>query len=813
MTLFNDLKVALRVLRKAPSFSLAALIVLALGIGANTAIFSVVNGVLLRPLPFAQPDRLVHLWHTPPQKSFPGLSIFSLSAANYLDWERQNNVFESSAIYNFTQRRLTGSGEPQLLRGARVEPTFFNVLGIKPMLGRAVGPGDDQGANSKIVVLTYKLWKSEFGGDPGIIGRKIELDGEAYTVVGVMPPNFIKPGWATFWTPLVWDPVERTIRGEHHFSAIARLKSGVSIEQAQADLSTISARLAQQYPEDDAGWGAKVTSMREETVGDVRKPLLILLGAVACVLLIACANVANLIMARTLDRKKEIAIRIALGATRGQVMRQVLAESVLLSTAGAALGLLVAHFSAELVVNYLGSSLPAVAQISLDARVLAFTFVIAILSGVLAGAMPGWRLSKGDPNDALKQGGRSGVAGTGKNTRNMLVVAEVALSLVLLVAAGLMVRTLWNLRSVDPGFDPSHVLTMSLGVTQSDYKTPAEEVAFVNEVLRRVRALPGVQSAGTIDDLPLQGGSSQPIQIEGRPVVAMADQPEVSVRLVSPGYFNSMQIPLVRGRTINDEDRSSSTAVVVVSESLAHRFWPNEDALGKRLTLTFYPAQPREVVGIVRDVKNTELSAKDPDAMLYWPIAQYYVPAKFGAFHGFGLTLVVRAATNPAAAAGDIKNAVHQVSASTPITDVHTMEDLVAESISPQRFNMLLLAAFAVLAVLLASVGIYSVLAYAVRRRAREIGIRMALGAGVPNILRMALGEGLRPTLLGVAIGAVAALALSRVFSSLVYGVRSTDVPTFVAVSALLVGVAIVASALPAYRASRVNPLDTLRDE
>src|SRR5215469_2766138 len=823
MSLIADLKLALRVLRKSPGFALAALIVLALGIGANTAIFSIVNAVLLRPLPFADPDRLVQLWHTPPQKSFPGMTEFSLSAANYLDWEQQNHVFQGSAIYAYTEFHLTSNGEPQILRATRVEPTFFPVLGVDALLGRTIAPGDDESSRSKIVVLSYKLWKSQFGGDPLILGQTLQLDKQGYTVVGVMPPNIDKPYYAELWTPLVWDPVERSVRGEHHFSAIARLKPGVSIEEARAELSAIAARLAQQYPADDAGWGAKVVALREETVGDIRKPLLILLGAVACVLLIACANVANLIMARTLDRKKEIAIRTALGANRSQIMRQVLVESVLLSISGAVLGLAVARLISQFAVNYslaesvvwsrLGSSLSRFAQISLDAQVLAFAFGIALLAGLVSGALPAWRLSTGDPNDALKQGGRTDAASGGKRTRNVLVVAEVALSLMLLIGAGLMIRTLWKLRGVDPGFEANHVLTMTLNVSGQDFSKPEPEIAFWDEILRRVRTLPGVHAAGVIDSLPLRGGSNQPIQVEGQPVVEMADQPEVSVRLTSPGYFSAMRIPLLRGRDFSEADRANSTPVVIVSESIARRFWPNQDPIGKRLTMTFYPGQVHQIVGVVRDVKINELASKEPETMLYWSYAQYYQPEKFGKFHGVPLSLVVRTSTDPAAAAGDIENAVHQVTASMPITDVHTMDDLVSESISPQRFNMLLLGAFAVLAVLLASVGIYSVLAYAVRRRKREIGIRMALGANIPDVLRMVVAEGLRPTLIGVAIGVAGALALSRVLGSLVYGVQATDIPTFVSVSVLLIAVGLFASALPAYRASRVNPLDTLRDE
>lgn len=814
MNFLNDIKVAFRVLRKAAGFSVAAVIVLALGIGANSAIFSIVYGVLLRPLPFANSDRLVQLWHVPPAKSFPGLTQFSLSAANYLDWEQQNDVFEKTAVYCYTDFRLTGNGDPQVIQAARVEPTFFSVLAMKPLLGRAIGAGDDQPGQSHVVVLSHKLWKTQFGGDEHIVGRALQLNGQSYTVIGVMSPAFVKPEFASLWTPLVWDPVERTVRGEHHFLAVGLLKPHISIAQAQSELSAIAARLARQYPADNAGWGAKVVPLREETVGDVRKPLLILLGAVACVLLIACANVANLIMARTLARRKEIAIRTALGANRARIMRQILSESVLLSLAGSALGLIVAHFSTRLVVDYLGSSLPRFHEIQLDGTVLAFTFVIAVAAGLMAGAMPAWRISTADPNDALKQGvGRTDAAAGHKNTRSILVVVEVGLSLVLLVAAGLMMRTLWNLHNVDPGFAPQHLLTMSIGVSSTDYSTPEQEASFFAGLLQRVRALPGVQAAGTTDDLPLTGGgSTQPIAIQGHPEAAMADQPEVSVRLISPGYFSAMGMQLLRGRDLTEADTATSPAVVIISESMAKRFWPNEDPIGKRLTLTFFPARVREIVGVVRDVKDDGLVAQEA-ATLYWPLSQFYVPERMGPYHSFPLQLAVRTTTNPASAVVDVRNAIHQLSASTPITDVKTMEEVIDESISPQRLNLYLLAAFAALAVLLAAVGIYSVLAYGVRQRVREIGIRMALGANIADVLRMVLVEGMRPTLLGVAIGAAAAVAFSRVLSSLIYGVRATDALTFTGVSVLLVGVGLFASLLPAYRASRVNPLEALRDE
>ena len=811
----KELKQALRRLWKTPGFTLAALIVLALGIGANTAIFSIVNGVLLRPFPYRHPDRLVQLYHVPPAKQFPGIDTFPLSAANYLDWERQNDVFDSSAIYSFTSLRMTGSGDPKVLQGSRVETSFFPTLEAQPLLGRMILPGDEQPGHEHVIVLSHKLWKSDFGGNRDIVGKNVELNGQAYTVIGVMPSDFDKPSYAFFWTPLVWDPAEKAVRGEHHFYALARLKPGVSIAEAQANLGTIAARLAQQYPADDAGWGAKVIGLREDTVSDVRKPLFILLGAVVFVLLIACANMANLILAKTLDRRKEIAIRTALGANRARIIAHVLTEAILMSIAGGALGLIVAQYGTKIVVDFFGSNLPRVQEISVDGTVLAFTFGIAVLTGIVAGAWPAWRMSKADPQDALKQGGRTDAASGGRRTRNALVVVEVALSLVLLVGAGLLIRTLWNLRGVNPGFEPEHVLTMSVGVAETDYSTPEQEWAFLDEVLRRVRALPGVKAAGVTDSLPLTGGGSiQPVAVEGQPAVDMSHQPEVGVRVVSPGLMDAMRIPLMRGRRFSESDTATSNQVLIISEAMARQFWPNENPIGKRLALTFSSDKMREVVGVIGNVKDEGLDSKAPESMVYYPMSQLTWPSeRFGKFHSFPLQMAVRTEMNPADATAGIRAAIHAVSANTPILDVKTMDDWVSESIAPQRFNMILLATFAGLALLLASVGIYGVLAYAVRRRVREIGVRMALGAQIEDVLRMILVEGLKPTLAGVAIGLAAAVALSRVLSTLVFGVKATDVTTFATVSVILVSVGLLASILPAYRATRVDPLQTLRDE
>jgi predicted permease len=681
---WNDLKHGIRVLLKTPGFALSAIIVLALGIGANTAIFGIVNGVLLRPLPYAEPDRLVQLWHTPPQKQFPGVPRFALSAANYLDWESQNTVFSSSAVYRFWQFRLTGNGEPRILRATRVEPTFFSTLGTRPLFGRVIDPSDAAPDRQHVVVLSYGLWNSQFGGDRQIVGKTVHLDGDAYTVIGVMPASFDKPESVALWVPLVWTAEEKAVRGEHSMAAIARLKPGVTVRQAQAQLDTIAARIAELYPADSAGWGAAVVPLREETVGDVRKPLVMLFGAVVFVLLIACANVANLMLARTVDRRKEIAIRTAFGAKRTRIIRQVLSESLLISVSGGALGLIVAHFGTELVVNYFGGSLPRLADIKMDGAVLAFAFATAFISGTVAGVAPAWRMSQSDPNEALKQGlGRLDSSSSGKRTRTALVVTEVALSLVLLVGAGLMIRTLWNLRSVHPGFVADHVLTMRIGVAANEFTSEDQQVQFYDQVLQRVRALPGVQHAGVTDDLPLEGGSMQPVAVEGQPVVEMAHQPEVSVRLLSPQFMTAMGIPIVRGREFTDADTATSAPVVLVSESMARQFWPNQDPIGKRLTLTFFPKVVRQVVGVVGDVKDRGLDNQDAVSTLYWPLTQFYAPPAWGRFRAIGLALAVRTASDPASVTSAVRSAIHEISPATPLIEVRTMDDIVAES--PRR--------------------------------------------------------------------------------------------------------------------------------
>jgi putative ABC transport system permease protein len=809
----QDLRFALRQFRKSIGFTAVAVITLALGIGANTAIFSVVNGVLLRPLRFRDPDRLVRVWHTPPAASFPGMTTFSVSAANYLDWERQNHVFERMAMYTYHGFTLTGGATPEQLDACAATSGFFATMGVQPELGRVFTPEEDQPGRSNVVVLSHRLWQEHFGSNPAIVNQNINMDGQSYLVAGVMPESFRFPDFAQMWTPMAWTDKERAVRGEHHSVVVARLRPDVELKQAQAEMNTISSRLAQQYPDDDKGWGAVVVPLRDDLVSDVRPALLVLLGAVAFVLLIASVNVANLALARTFSRQKEIAIRTALGASSARVLRQILTESVLLALAGGALGLTYAHAGVSLIMDFLADKLPHSLEVGLDAKVLGFTAAVSIAAGVLAGVLPALRLTRGDVSQSLKQGlGRTDSDSGGHRTRSILVVSEVALSLMLLVGAGLMIRSFQRLHGVNPGFDSHNVLTMTAMVARAKFPEPVQEVNFFEQVLRRVRALPGVESAGVVDDIPLDnGGSHQPIAIEGHPVVPMSEQPEVDVRLISAGYMSSLHIPVLRGRDLSDTDIAGRQAVVLISESMARQFWPGEDALGKHLTLTFFPDAVREVAGIVGDVKLDGLDQTRPSAALYFPLDQVSVPAN-GGWTSIPMTLVVRSAS----AAGmvlAVSNAVHEVDREVPLRDILTMDDLVANSLSQQRFNMLLLGAFAGLALLLAAVGIYSVLSYSVRRSVREIGIRLALGARPGDVLRKVVVEGMKPTLLGLAVGGAGALALGRVVSSLIFDVKPTDPITFLAVTVLLAVIALLACIIPAYRATKVDPMVALRYE
>ena len=804
-------------MRRSPGFALMVVLIMALGIGANTAIFSVVHAVLLEPLPFRDVDRVMQVWHTPPQSSFPGMTQFSVSAGNFLDWQRQNHVFEKMAFYSGAQFDVTGVGKPEAVVASRVSPEFFSVLGVQPIHGRVFQPGGQATGsgfeNEREVVLSYRYWQKHYGADSDVVGRTIRLDGDPYTIVGVMGAAMTKPGFAEMWVPQVLTPAEAAVRSEHHFMVVGKLKPGVTVREAQAEMNTISERLAQAYPEDDKGWGVVLNPMREETVGAIRPALLMMLGAVGFVLLIACANVANLVLARTFARRKEIAIRTAMGATRVRVIRQLLTETVLLSLCGGVLGLFAAHFGIELLLKYFADQLLQTTGIGLSAPVLAFTFGVAVVTGVLSGLIPAVTMTRGDVNEGLKQGlGRMDATSGGSKTRSALVAVEVALSLVLLAGAGLMIRSLYKLQEINPGFDEHNVLTMELQINKRMFANATEQAQFFNQLQERTGAIPGVESVGAVDDLPLTGGSNQPVAVEGQPAMALSEQPEVSVRVMTPGYFRTMRIPLLAGRDVSSSDGADSAPVVVISESMAKKFWPKGDAVGHHLKLSFYPDKERTIVGIVGDVKQLGLDSSAGVATLYWPLAQIE-GAPQGGWISRPATLVVRTTSAPRTVATAVTNAVHQLNKDMPVDNVLTLEEFVGDTLTQHSFNMQLLAVFGGLALVLCTVGIYSVLAYSVRRGMKEIGLRLAFGATKQDIFRIVIVRGLKPTILGIVVGLTAAFALSRLVRSMVYGVSERDLATLLTVTSVMVIVSLAASVVPAMRATKVSPLAVIREE
>jgi putative ABC transport system permease protein len=655
--------------------------------------------------------------------------------------------------------------------------------------------------------LSESFFQSRFGGDPSIIGKTITLNRVPHTVIGVVPPVTTFVSRVQVWVPLAWPAETRAVRNNHNYSGIAQLKRGVDVVRAQADLDAISKRLEVAYPDDNQDWGALVLPLQEDMIGDVRSSLLVLLGAVALVLLIACANLANLMLVRTHARAKEIAVRGALGASRMRVVQQLLAEGLVLGAGGGLAGLLAAFYGVDLLIAAFGTALPRATEVSVDTRVLAFTAAIAVSTGLLAAFVPAWQLSGRDANEALKMGPGRGNSSAGHGRmRNLLVVSEVALALMLLIGAGLLMRSLSGLRSVDAGFDASNTLTGTLDIPNAKYTTPELRNQFFERVLQSVQALPGVESAARIDNLPLQGGSTQYVAVEGQPPMKESEMPVVAVRLASPGYFKTSRIQMLAGRDFTEADGFGKRAVVIVSEGTAKRFWPNQDPIGKHITLTMMTKEAAEVVGVVREIKMGALdqSAAESETAVYAPAAQF-------AFNGS--TLVVRTTVEPSSLTSGLIGAVRAIDPEQPVLFIATMDDVLEESLGQRPFAMQLLAAFAVLALVLASVGIYSVLAYTVRQRVREIGIRMALGAPTGGVLRLVLIEGLKPTLIGVGLGLLLAAVLVRVMTTLLYGVDQHDPGTFSAVAVIMLMVGIVATLVPAYRATRVDPIVTLRSE
>ena len=804
----QDVRYGFRMIAKTPAISAIAIIALALGIGANTAIFSVVNAVLLRPLPFKQPDQLVMVWDNATHLGFPKDTP---APANFLDWRQQNSVFSAMAALASRSFNLTGAGEPERLDGRRVSANLFDLLGVRPLLGRTFLAEEDK-PGTKVVLLSEGLWRRRFGADPGVIGRALNLSGQSYTVIGVLPGTVQLPSEDNtrdqLWVPIAFPSEEAAERGSHFLEVMARLKPGISLKQAQADMETVAASLAQAYPEANARRGAVVTPLHEQVVGAIRPALLVLLGAVAFVLLIACANVANLLLARAAARQKEIALRLALGASRSRMIRQFLTESVLLALLGGGVGLIFSLAGLSVLKRFIPPDITLGDAISIDAPVLLFTLLVSGLTGVIFGLAPAFHAVRSNLNDTLKESGRDSAAGArGNRLRNILVVVEVAVSFILLIGAGLLINSFMHLRNLNPGFRTDHLLTMKVELSETKYPDKERRAVFFDELTRRVKNLPGVESVAVGDNLPFTyNGNSLGIAVEGIPDPPTDQWPDVVLRVIGPNYFTTMSIPLVAGRDFTEQDNAQGKPVVVISEKTAKHYWPDQSAIGKRLKpgRTSSPGAWYEVVGVVKDVRQNDFLA-EPKMQMYMPHSQ----VRFF----WANALVVRTRVEPLSLAPSVRNQIWAIDKDQPVSEIRTMDDIVASAVARQRFSMLLLGVFAVLALVLAAVGIYGVMSYSVMQRTREIGIRMALGAQRRDVLRMTVAQGLKLVGLGVVIGLGAAVILTRVMTTLLFGVSATDPTTFVSISVVLIGVAVLASYIPALRATRIDPMLALRYE
>ena len=809
--LLHNIRYAFRQLRKSPGFAVVAVLTLALGIGANTAIFSVVNTVLLRPMPYKDADHLVTIWG---ENKPRGYDLDLVSSLDYADWKSQSGSFESMGAATDAMYTLTGAGEPASLVGYQFSPDYFDVLGVPALLGRTFAHDEEQPGKNQVVVLSYRLWKTRFDGDRSAIGRTAVLDGKPYTVVGVMPASFQYPPGTELWTPLVVNPDFAKDRGTRWLRVMARRKSGLTMQQAATEMSTIASRLAREYPGTNKDQGARLVPLRELTSGDARPALLVLLGSVGLVLLIACSNLANLLLSRAIGRRREIAVRTALGASRWRIVGQLLTESLLLSLTGAALGILIAYWAANALVGMFPStisnlSLPRIESIPIDGWVLGFALLASIVTGAIFGLAPALLASHVGASESLKEAGRSGSSGvTGKRFRNAVVVFEMAMALTLLLAAGLMTKSLVRLVSADLGFRSDHVLSFRVILPKYRYADDAQRILFHNDALKRIQSLPSVNAAGTVTFLPLSGWwGTREVSVAERPPQTGLKNPFPVWSAVSPGYFRALRIPLLKGREFAERDTSSSPGVAILSAGLAKTLWLNEDPIGKQV-LVQGSDKPKEVIGVVGDVHQLGIANpgenSDPTSEVYLPYGQVPAPV---------LGFVVRSAANPLDLVNAVRHEILQVDKEQPISFVESMDQLASESIALPRASMILLAVFAGMALVLTAIGVYGVLSYSAGQRTQEIGVRIALGAERRDVLRLVIAEGIRLTIVGVMIGIVGAISFARLLGSLLYGVKSNDPAILVAVPILLASVALAASYIPARRASKVDPMVALRYE
>lgn len=808
-SLLQDLRYGARMLWKAPAATLVAIIALTLGIGANTALFSVVNAVLLRSLPYADGERLAIVWENRMGEKSNPQNVINLG--NFYDWKDQNSVFSDMGAFFDRNVNLTGDGEPEEVPAQIATTNLFSVLGVNALQGRTFTVDDGKDGQPSVVVISYSLWQRRFGGSP-VVGRTITLNNRPNTIIGVLPPNvgwYVQKGSMINKAPEIWSPWQvadelRQRRGRFA-RAVARLKPGVTLEQAQNEMNVIASRLQQQYPDFNTNWGVNVVPLRTQFTGEVRKPLFILLGAVAFVLLIACANVANLLLVRAASRKKEIAVRAGLGASRWRIARQLLTESVLLSVVGGVFGLLLAWWGTKALIALSPPGLMDLRSVTVNLPVLGFTFALTLLTGIVFGLVPALEAARFDLNDSLKEGGKNLGGGRSHRLRNLFVVLQVAMALVLLVGAGLFLKSLSRLQAVDPGFKASNLLTMRISLPSRKYDSDPKILNFFSQAIEQLRALPGVEMVGAINTLPFNGPhSGTSIEVEGQPSLPPGQKLSTGICVTDANYFAAMHIPLKRGRLFTEQEAKEMRHVVVVSETFARRNLPGQDPLGKRVTINMKDENvPTEIIGVVGDTKHLALDT-DSREMAYWPQPELVYTS---------MTLVIRTQGDPLSVAPGAREVIRNIDPEQPIGEVNTMEGLLATSVAKSRFSATLLTAFSLVALVMAAVGIYGVMSYSVQQRTHEIGLRMALGAQQGDVLRLVIKQGIVLGLVGVAVGLAASFGLTRLVLSLLFEVRATDPKTFAVVAGGLFLITLLACYVPARRAMRVDPLVALRYE